>query len=169
MAVDLYSYTACLGTLVIDWEKRTVLFAGMDGDGGDEMTIDQVKATLAEHAGNPDVKAMALIFWTENEQLAVHDVESFEAELAHEREVRSMDDEETEPATEESGQDEAAIRELAAIQYGSSEINIDADAIVSVGNDGAYVEAWVFVSKDDIPGWDPDEEDHEVIEEVPGA
>jgi hypothetical protein len=92
MSVDLYSYTACLGTLVIDWVNRKVTFAGMDGNDGDEMTIDQVKATLAEHAGKRNVKAMALIFWTENEQLAVHDDTSFEAELAHEREVRAMDD-----------------------------------------------------------------------------
>jgi hypothetical protein len=101
MSVDLYSYTACLGTLVIDWVNRKVTFAGMDGDDGyDEMTVDQVKATLAEHAGNPDVEAMALIFWTENEQLAVHDDTSFEAELAHEREVRAMDDDDGEESHE---------------------------------------------------------------------
>jgi hypothetical protein len=109
MSVDLYSYTACLGTLVIDWKNRKVEFAGMDGNGGDDMTIAEVEATLAEHADNPDVEAMALVFWTENEQLAVHDDTSFAAELAHEREVRSMDDDEEDPDVQDAGLDETTL------------------------------------------------------------
>ena len=81
MAIDLYSYQACLGTLVIDWINKTTTFAGMDGNiGGDEMTVEQVQATLAEHAGSFATTAWALIFWLENEQLAAHDAASFAVE-----------------------------------------------------------------------------------------
>ena len=83
MAIDLYSYTACLGTLVIDWAKRTYTFAGMDGHGTDEMTIDEVNAAFDEHADNPDIEVSALIFWTENEQLCAHDAAGFAGELDH--------------------------------------------------------------------------------------
>ncbi len=88
MAVDLYSFPACLGTLVINWKNRTTTFAGMDGDGGDELTVEQVQTTLVEHANNPDVTVWALVFWLENEQLAVHDDDSFAVELAHDREIK---------------------------------------------------------------------------------
>jgi hypothetical protein len=92
MAIDLYSYTACLGTLVIDWANRTYTFAGMDGHGTDEMTVAQVEATFEEHADKPDTEVAALIFWTENEQLAVHDAAGFAGEIEHDRECRDDDD-----------------------------------------------------------------------------
>ena len=159
MAVDLYSYAACLGTLVIDWVNRKFVFAGMEGDAGvTEMTADQVQTILAENANNPDIKALGLIFWPENEQLAVHDVASFAAELEHVREINGEDA--VEEATDDVP-DDAVIRQLAVNQYASGEINIDDDAVVSVGNDGAYVSAWVFVNKDEIPGWDREEADND--------
>jgi hypothetical protein len=80
MAIDLQSNSACLGTLVIDWANRTCTFAGMDGRGIDELDVAAVQATFAEHADKPDVHVMALIFWLENEQLAVHDAAGFGAE-----------------------------------------------------------------------------------------
>jgi hypothetical protein len=93
MAIDLYSYNACLGTLVIDWANRKYTFEGMDGNGTTEMTADEVTAAFEDHAANPDIEVVALIFWPENEQLCAHDAESFEGELEHDRE--SKDDNES--------------------------------------------------------------------------
>ena len=93
MAIDLYSYSACLGTLVIDWINKTTTFAGMDGNiGGDEMTVEQVQATLAEHAGSFGTTAWGLIFWLENEQLAVHDAAGFAAEVERDRGIKSEEE-----------------------------------------------------------------------------
>lgn len=94
MSIDLYSYPACLGTLTIDWKNRTIEVKGMDGDDGDDMTVDDVTAVIEAHRDQPDVEVMPLIFWTENEQLAVHDEASFAGEVAHDREVKGDDDEE---------------------------------------------------------------------------
>jgi hypothetical protein len=94
MAIDLYSYQACLGTLVIDWANRKYTFSGMDGTGTAEMTAEAVQAVIAEHVDKPDVEVAVLIFWPENEQLAVHDAAGFEGELDHDRESKGEDDEE---------------------------------------------------------------------------
>jgi hypothetical protein len=45
--------------------------------------------------------------------------------------------------------DEDTVREMAREEYGSDEIEIDDDAIVSVGEGGAFVAAWVWVVFDD--------------------
>jgi hypothetical protein len=93
MSIDLYSYQACLGTLVIDWANRTFTLAGMDGDGGEEMTVADVQATFAAHANNDDIEVSALVFWPENEQLCAHDEGSFANELEHDREIKGDDEE----------------------------------------------------------------------------
>ena len=36
--------------------------------------------------------------------------------------------------------------------YGSDDIEFDADCKVSESDDGAFVQAWVWVSKDDVEG-----------------
>ncbi len=57
---------------------------------------------------------------------------------------------------EESDADDE-IRQLAIKQYGSEgRIEIDDGAVVSIGNAGAYVAAWVFIDKEDIPSWEED-------------
>ena len=38
------------------------------------------------------------------------------------------------------------LRDAAREQYGSDDCEIDADAVVSRGDDGAFVAAWVYVS-----------------------
>lgn len=63
---------------------------------------------------------------------------------------------------------EVEYRDVAIARHaGNPEIEVDENAIVSVGNDGAFVSAWVFVSNDDLKDADtidgddadPDEED----------
>lgn len=100
MAIDLYSYKACLGTLVIDWANRKYEFCGMDGNGTAEMTAEEVRATIAEHADNPDVEVSVLIFWPENEQLCAHDADGFEGEMDHDREISGVDDDNEEDEEE---------------------------------------------------------------------
>lgn len=76
-------------------------------------------------------------------------------------EVPEQDAVEDDDNAKAEAEDDAVIRQLAIDQYGSGDINIDDDAVVSVGNDGAYVAAWVFVDKSRIPGWDGEEEEDE--------
>lgn len=50
--------------------------------------------------------------------------------------------------------EENAYRDAAEEQYGSDEIEIDSDAVVSIGEDGAFIQAWVFIA-----GTEEDEDD----------
>jgi hypothetical protein len=43
-----------------------------------------------------------------------------------------------------------ALQGLARREYGSKNINIDSDADISEGNDGTWVQAWVFLSNDTL-------------------
>ena len=43
-----------------------------------------------------------------------------------------------------------ALQELARKEYGSDEIEIDDDADISEGNDGTWVQAWVFLSNETL-------------------
>lgn len=49
---------------------------------------------------------------------------------------------------EDPNEKKAALRSLAVEQYKSDEIEIDDDAIVSEGDTGAFVQAWVWVEKE---------------------
>ncbi|WP_163869639.1 hypothetical protein [Myxococcus eversor] len=65
---------------------------------------------------------------------------------------------------EESGNDEEiveAARDAARDLYGSDDVDFDKEPTVSVGDDGAYVSAWVFVPRASLPMWTVDDADAE--------
>lgn len=73
------SREACYGALVIDHDARTHDFHGMDGNGSDmeaREVLDIVEKALA--AGKV---AWCLIFWHDENQLAVHDPAGFVQEI----------------------------------------------------------------------------------------
>lgn len=46
------------------------------------------------------------------------------------------------------------VREKARDLHGSTEVEVDADAELSVGDDGTWVQAWVFVPKHEMEDTD---------------
>jgi|GEM_PF-6323204 len=68
-------------------------------------------------------------------------------------------------AAKEEEEDEAinkAAREAAREKYGSDDdVDFDATPEVSVGDDGAYVSAWVFVPRSSLPEWRVEDADAE--------
>lgn len=61
-----------------------------------------------------------------------------------------------------------ALQELARKEYGSDEIEIDDEADISEGDDGTWVQAWVFLSNDTLREnglGEPDEDTDEAEDE----
>ena len=62
---------------------------------------------------------------------------------------------------DEADSNDAIYREKAIEKYvmtSDGDVNIDDDAVVSIGNDGAYVASWLFVSKE-LAGLEDDEDE----------
>lgn len=66
---------------------------------------------------------------------------------------------------EESGNDEEVVeaaRDAARDLYGSDDgVDFDKEPEVSIGDDGAYVSAWVFVPRSSLPEWRVEDADAE--------
>jgi hypothetical protein len=67
------------GILEINWAKRTFTVRGAGGHNRDLMTAEQVMAELRKPV-RKGVQLVPFIVWSENEQLALHDAESFARE-----------------------------------------------------------------------------------------
>jgi hypothetical protein len=67
------------GAVIVHWPSRKVHWLGMDGNGHEYTARDVLDETAVED-GDPDSEVGYLIFWKDNNQLAVHDRGGFEAE-----------------------------------------------------------------------------------------
>ncbi len=64
--------------------------------------------------------------------------------------VAALEIAETLEDDEDDSETEALAVSLAGEKYGSDDIEIDEDTRVSIGDDGAFVRAWVFVSNQEM-------------------
>lgn len=66
------------GALVINWKSRKATWYGMDGC--EDMSAAEVLDLFKAHRQHPNVWVAGLIFWTDNDQLCVHDEAGFLAD-----------------------------------------------------------------------------------------
>ena len=64
-----------LGAIVVDWDKKTLNFHGMNGD-HPETTAQEVLNILTD-AEAKGLFAYGMIFWRDNNQLCCHDIGGF--------------------------------------------------------------------------------------------
>ena len=68
------------GLLVVDWDKKSVTFSGMDS--GEEWTPQRTLEAAAEAEKTlGDGKVLLLAYWHDNGQLCAHDVGGFRSEF----------------------------------------------------------------------------------------